>query len=1254
MKDISIFVSSTFLDMQSERDLLRERILPDIEDYVKKYGININFIDLRWGIDTSEKDDEESTKIIIKSCVDEIVGSKPYFISLVGERYGWIPDLKYIENALYALDVTDPEGFKDISITEFEIRVAEYLSKADIRSLYFLRDAVDFGGDTEWSGRFVSDDPDDRARIDALKKHIRGDFPDSTFAYGAKWDGAQKKIVGLDKFCELVTDALKKLIDRDFAGSRAADNKAEEYFRYSDSFVAASNAVFRGREKELALLKSKLSAAGRLYAVTGPSGNGKSSLVCKLTELLKAEGDVYAFFTGVHQSATNVRFMLNSFIYELTGVYEERDFDGAVSTFYSALSDLKKDRTHYFVIDAVDRMDIDADFESLNWLNTRLIPDNVKFIVSTTDDFYLFKRITALCNYVIRIGGIAVNDVADVSAAYFKKNHKTAANDIVKAIVEKTAEVKRRSPLYLKYILNRIINLGGTDFSNIDELKKTHAPIEAIGLHIKSIISDTPFGIDDCYRKLIDGMRGEFPDGFSDAALIALSYSEHGVGDRQLELILTELGIAFTAADFSYFIKLIREFLYSRNFMYAFNHMKVRSVVQKTYDNSPLKKRVFDATVRLLARGAFDEEFTQNEFLNFAVLDGEFGDYAAYLENNHSSDVVVREFVSVFGNAKNMPAFEALIEQTDDTDFFLSLISGRKVGAAAAKGMAAALLNKTYRGDMSLDTSKRRVYDIYTALGAYFYGVGRYEEALNLYLLLRRFGKKSGLSPELMFKLNIEIGRTALKGGKLFTLLSLGKKLDYEGASDEDRLQARAVMAELSGTYFGFTNALFKKRASKKLTAIVEEMAGIAFELDDTSAVYWFGVIADFLNKNKAAVGGENVSRLAERLSGTAIGGTDGIKANIALSRFYFESDIALSREYLKKARELSDTVGYSRSDAEALWTRHELLKYSELFERDGEKLYADLDEELNILTALSNMHYDYELFEEQARVLHELKKRKKDVGSARLNNFKNMLTSSKGLRTPMTRQVDKIAEIILVAFLLLYLVLPMFLFVVWGDYFARVFDYTDSIDLVFGTLDNAFQTVYNLAFCFAYFGVMYMFKQCSRFLDKKEWAIKLIALIILIVVIDYAYYRFVLLDIRTFRLSMDKVQQHYIWFKYLLAVGFTLVVHLLYEGYLFIQDELKARSAEEKYVKFVVEYKKYAIDAAIRVGFMIFVAIAYYFVMKGRCRSLGSTFSLTRMSGVCPSVMVFWAIIGVLIAFVAARFVYTLVIRRRLKAKYE
>ena len=48
----SIFVSSTFKDMQYERDLLNKYIFPEINEIARKYKEEIHFTDLRWGVNT--------------------------------------------------------------------------------------------------------------------------------------------------------------------------------------------------------------------------------------------------------------------------------------------------------------------------------------------------------------------------------------------------------------------------------------------------------------------------------------------------------------------------------------------------------------------------------------------------------------------------------------------------------------------------------------------------------------------------------------------------------------------------------------------------------------------------------------------------------------------------------------------------------------------------------------------------------------------------------------------------------------------------------------------------------------------------------------------------------------------------------------------------------------------------------------------------------------------------------------------------
>ena len=51
---VRLFVSSTFRDMQEERNLLVKKVVPDIKRLCRKRGVNFSYIDFRWGITAEE------------------------------------------------------------------------------------------------------------------------------------------------------------------------------------------------------------------------------------------------------------------------------------------------------------------------------------------------------------------------------------------------------------------------------------------------------------------------------------------------------------------------------------------------------------------------------------------------------------------------------------------------------------------------------------------------------------------------------------------------------------------------------------------------------------------------------------------------------------------------------------------------------------------------------------------------------------------------------------------------------------------------------------------------------------------------------------------------------------------------------------------------------------------------------------------------------------------------------------------------
>ncbi len=92
LRQIRIFVSSTFSDFHIERKALQEKVFPRLRDYCESLGWRFQAIDLRWGVSREAGLDQQTMRI----CLEEInrcrtVSPRPNFIVLLGDRYGWRP-----------------------------------------------------------------------------------------------------------------------------------------------------------------------------------------------------------------------------------------------------------------------------------------------------------------------------------------------------------------------------------------------------------------------------------------------------------------------------------------------------------------------------------------------------------------------------------------------------------------------------------------------------------------------------------------------------------------------------------------------------------------------------------------------------------------------------------------------------------------------------------------------------------------------------------------------------------------------------------------------------------------------------------------------------------------------------------------------------------------------------------------------------------------------------------------------------------
>jgi hypothetical protein len=79
---VRVYVCSTF-DMTQEREHLTSVVFPRLREFCKERSVHFEAVDLR-GAATSEAE-------VLDACFEEIDRCRPFFIGILGNRYGWIP-----------------------------------------------------------------------------------------------------------------------------------------------------------------------------------------------------------------------------------------------------------------------------------------------------------------------------------------------------------------------------------------------------------------------------------------------------------------------------------------------------------------------------------------------------------------------------------------------------------------------------------------------------------------------------------------------------------------------------------------------------------------------------------------------------------------------------------------------------------------------------------------------------------------------------------------------------------------------------------------------------------------------------------------------------------------------------------------------------------------------------------------------------------------------------------------------------------
>jgi tetratricopeptide (TPR) repeat protein len=379
-RQIRIFISSTFLDMHDERDYLVTKIFPALRRYCEERDVSLYELDLRWGIN----EEESKQGKVVDICLKEIQKTTPFFIGLLGERYGWVPNEDERRKIAESTEVFEEypwihdELLKGTSITEIEIQDGVLRSQEKVNAYFYFRSPkMEVGED-------FKENPGSREaqKLTALKKTLREqrDYP-------------VKDYDSIEHLGNLVEEDFKALVDTLFPHGALSPLEKERLLQRV--FLNRLTRVYVPNPRYDTLINGFVkSANGRAVAICGEAGIGKSALLAHWIQNrgVRENEKIIYHFVGQGEDEGDYRKITQRLIEEICDLYglqsaqssERQEGEEQKEAELRNLLDAVKDRGRLVIImDGLDKLrdDNEKSAHLLEWLPD--FSDNVRFICTT-------------------------------------------------------------------------------------------------------------------------------------------------------------------------------------------------------------------------------------------------------------------------------------------------------------------------------------------------------------------------------------------------------------------------------------------------------------------------------------------------------------------------------------------------------------------------------------------------------------------------------------------------------------------------------------------------------------------------------------------------------------------------------------------------------------------------------------------------------------------------------------------------------
>lgn len=578
----TLFVSSTFKDMQYERDAIHQIVLPRLNAVAKRYGQTLSFCDLRWGINTMELDSDEGSKKVLDVCLDKIDRCGSPMIVLLGDRYGYIPNSSIIKDvASYKrLELEDLE----ISVTALEIEYGAMSEHQKKNTLFYFR---------EMSGApmdYLCEDAEHAQKLNLLKNRIVKLAGGKVRKYSIKYSDGMPD--SMNEFADmLVSDVTDVLLPEWKEQSHMSTFALERKTQWD--FIEDRNAVCRGRKKLLSDVVAKVFDGNRIVALKGDSGSGKSVVFSKLAVMLRDAGwDVLPFVGGLTTESNDAADIVRNIVVYLQAKLNGGDPDAITEECYKLKFGELRSRSEALInqyceagdrfivmVDAVDQL-----YDDVNRNSLAFIPDVTAqgfcVLVTFNSDF---KE--------LNVGSIPVLPLSnDEKEEVISGTLERYERELDKRVIADMVALKNSdNPLYLGFLIKRLLMMYKYDF---DIINSRGGHMGAISDYQRELIAECPKTTDELCAVLLEEAGKRINQQLVSKTLKYIACSRFGLRETDLSALLS---CEWNPLDFAHFVAYMGDcFIMRDDGRYDFAHKSIRQGLIKMLDVQVENKKILD------------------------------------------------------------------------------------------------------------------------------------------------------------------------------------------------------------------------------------------------------------------------------------------------------------------------------------------------------------------------------------------------------------------------------------------------------------------------------------------------------------------------------------------------------------------------------------------------------------------------------------------------------------------------------------